>query len=84
MAESLMFLARCYRRARKYAEAEALCKRAIQILDRPGTPTHPSLISVLRFYSRLLREMNREAEAKQVEARIHELHKQLSAPDSTP
>ena len=65
-------------------EAEALCKRAIQILDRPGARTHPSLISVLRFHSHLLRALGREAEAKQVEARIHELHKQLFAPDSTP
>jgi pentatricopeptide repeat protein len=79
-----MPLARCYGQAGKYAEAEAVYRRAIQMIDKPGRPVPPALINVLWGYWQLLRKMDREAEAKQVEARIHELHKQLSAPDSTP
>jgi tetratricopeptide (TPR) repeat protein len=84
VAESLMPLARCYGRAGRNVEAEGLYKRAIQLLERPGVTVQPSLFSVLSQYGMFLRRTNREAEAKQIEARIGETIRKLAQPDPNP
>jgi tetratricopeptide (TPR) repeat protein len=84
VARRLIPLARCYGRAGKYAEAEAVLKRAIQMLDKPGPQVHLSLITVLGHYSRLLHALDREAEAKQIEARIEEIREKLTQANPNP
>lgn len=84
VAGSLLALARCYSRVENYAEAEAVLKRAIQILEKPGPRIPFEIFDVLEFYARLLRATHREAEARQVEARVQEVNEKLWQPNSEP
>lgn len=84
VAGSLLALARCHSRVENYAEAEAVLKRAIQILDKPGPDVPMYIFDVLDFYARVLRATDREAEAKLIDARIQELNEKLSQPNHEP
>ena len=53
----------------KYAEAEPLYQRSLAILEKALGPEHPLVATSLENYAALLRNMNREAEAAQMEAR---------------
>ena len=52
----------------KYTEAEPLYQRALAIWEKALGPEHPNVATSLENYAALLRNMNREAEAVQMEA----------------
>lgn len=84
VASSMMSLARCYCRLDRYAEGEAILKQAIQILDKPRPDIPFEIFHVLEFYARLLRATGREAQAKQIDARLQALHEKLARPNPEP
>ena len=49
--------------AGKYGEAEALYRRALAIFEAVLGPTHPKVATCRTNYARLLRQMNRKADA---------------------
>ena len=70
MAFPLYNLAALYYEQGKYAEAESLYQRALRIREQALGPDHPYTREVVRNYAMLLREMGRESEATQLEARF--------------
>ena len=60
----------CHRHSGRLDEADALYDRAIAIWEKTLPPDDPFLLVVLNEYVDLLRERNRDDEAKAVEARI--------------
>ena len=69
MATSLNNLALAYSFQGKYAEAEPLFTRALNIWERAFGPDHPTLAQGLENYAALLRKTNRPVEAAKMEAR---------------
>jgi hypothetical protein len=53
----------------KYAEAERLYKRAMEIFEKALWPERPEVATILENYAALLRETNCEDEAVKLEAR---------------
>ena len=84
VASCLLSLARCYCRLDRDAEGEAVLKQAIQILDKPRPQIPFEIFNVLEFYARLLRATGREAQAKQVDARLQELQQKFAQPNPEP
>lgn len=72
-AEGHLPLARCLIASGRYQEAETLFQQLIQKFDKPGKPAPPILLRILSEYSRLLRSLDREADAQRVQARLEEL-----------
>ena len=70
---SLYGLALLYSSQGKYAEAEPLYKRILAIVEKTSGAGHPMVAVVLEYYARLLRKMNREAEAADLESRAKEI-----------
>jgi tetratricopeptide (TPR) repeat protein len=68
IAYSLSNLAGLYYGERRYAEAEPLSRRALTILEEALGPTHPKTVQMRGHYATLLRKLDRETEAKEVEA----------------
>jgi tetratricopeptide (TPR) repeat protein len=68
LAMSLNDLGEVYRRQLRYAEAEALHKRALAIREKTLGPDHPDVARSLENYAALLRETGRGAEANEMEA----------------
>ncbi len=69
MAQSLNNLAELYRAQGRYAEAEPHYQRALAILEKVLGPEHPDVATSLENYAALLRETEREDQAKEMEAR---------------
>ena len=61
-------MAKLYR-ARKYSDAKPLFLRALAIREKTLPPNHLDTVTYLENYASLLREMQRTAEAAQLEAR---------------
>ena len=83
IATSLNKLAALYYTQGKYVQAEPLYQRSLAILQKALGPEHPNLASSLENYARLLRKMDRNAEAKKLEARaeaIRAKHAQENPP----
>jgi hypothetical protein len=58
---------------KRYAESERYSQRAIAILERTLVPDHPEVATAPDRYSRVLRQLKRNAEAEGVETRIKAL-----------
>ena len=69
LAASLNNLAELYRTQGNYAQAEPLYKRSLAIYEKALGPEHPDVAMSLENYTRLLRKMDRDAEAGKMEAR---------------
>ena len=68
MATSLNNLADLYRVQGKYGEAEPLYKRSLAITEKALGPDHPDVATSLENYALLLRKMQSNAEAVELEA----------------
>ena len=68
VATSLNNLAFLYYTQGKYAVAEPFYQRSLAIWEKLLGPEHPNVATSLENYAALLRNMNREAEAVQMEA----------------
>ncbi len=73
MAQSLNNLAVLYHAQGKYSEAEPLYERPLVISEKALGPEHPQVALLLENCAYLLKEMNREAEAAEMEARAKEI-----------
>ena len=62
-------LGRLYARQFKYAQAEQLFKRSLEIREKILAPEHPDVAEGAADYTRLLREARRGAQAAKIEAR---------------
>ncbi len=69
LATSLNNLALLYSEQGKYAEAEPLARRALEIWEEALGPEHPNVAKSLENYAALLREMDRNEEADRLEER---------------
>jgi tetratricopeptide (TPR) repeat protein len=69
LAASLNNLAAVYRAQGKYAQAEPLYQRALGIYETALGPEHPHVADTLENYADLLRKMERDAEAEEMEKR---------------
>jgi Tetratricopeptide repeat len=57
----------------QHAEAEALYQRALPLFEQALGPSHPHVEICLRNYARLLRDMQRRAEVRTLEARARQV-----------
>ncbi len=76
-------MALLYEAQGRYAEAEPLYQRSLTIMEKALGPEHPNVATTLENYAELLRTMNRDAEAKSMEARakaIRAKHAQENPP----
>ena len=69
LAASLNNLAAVYRAQGKYAQAEPLYQRALGIYETALGPEHPHVADTLENYADLLRKMERDVEAEEMEKR---------------
>jgi tetratricopeptide (TPR) repeat protein len=69
---TLSNLAVLYKSLSRYAEAEALYQRALPLFEQALGPSHPHVETCLRNYARLLRDMQRRAEARTFETRARQ------------
>jgi tetratricopeptide (TPR) repeat protein len=70
VGNALDHLAECYESQHKYAEAEPLRRRSLEITERGWGKIVPHrLAEALETYADLLRKLGRDAEAEQVESR---------------
>jgi tetratricopeptide (TPR) repeat protein len=69
VADSINNLAELRRAQGRYAEAEPLYQRSLEIWERTLGPEHPSVAQGLENYAALLRAMGRVAEAEELVAR---------------
>ena len=76
MATNLSNLANLYSKQGKYTEAEPLYNRSLAIYEKALGPEHPNVAATLGNYAKLLREMNRDAEAEKMEARAKAIREQ--------
>ena len=68
MATSLTGRARLYEAKHEYQKAEPLVKQAQKILENAFGMDHPKILPSLGEYSFLLKLMNRDEEAKKLDA----------------
>ena len=59
-----------YQARQDYIQAEAYYQRALSMQERDLGDDHPDTVRTLRDYAGLLRILNREGEALELEARI--------------
>lgn len=64
---SLNSLANCLRQQSKYAEAEPLYVKALDIKKKTGGDFHQDLVMILQNYAKLLKAMGRDGEATKME-----------------
>ena len=68
-SSDLQSLARIYARQGRYPEADNLLGRLLAIQEQSLGPDDPGLAATLEDYARVLKQMNREAQAAEVETR---------------
>ena len=78
IATTLDNLALLYDTQGEYAEAEPLLKRSLKIYQKFLGPDHLNVARFLENYAALLRKMEREAEATEMEARAKEIREKRS------
>ena len=69
MATTLDDLAALYTAEGRYAEAEPLERKALEIFEHTLRSDYPYVADALQHYAALLRKMHRQAEADTLEAR---------------
>lgn len=67
--ELLLVQAQLYAEMGRYAEAETSCRAARDIRENGWGPNQPEIVPILETCSLILRKLNREAEAAELEAR---------------
>lgn len=72
VSTDLKNLGRIYFVTEKFDEAEKSWKRALQIREAQLGPYHPQVADIADLYAKLLRKVNRGAEAEELEARVDE------------
>lgn len=70
----------CIEKKKKYAAAEQLYKEAIKIRENIFGPNDVRLDASLRNYAQLLRDMNRDKDAEDIESRAKKIEAKI-APD---
>ncbi len=73
MASSLQMVALLYGQENRYAKAEPLLRRALAVREQTLGHDHVGLLQGLEQYAALLRKMDRETDATQVEARARQI-----------
>jgi len=68
MATSLTGRARLYEAKHEYQKAEPLVKQSLKIPEKTFGMDHPKILPILEDYSFLLKLMNRDEEAKKLDA----------------
>jgi tetratricopeptide (TPR) repeat protein/transcriptional regulator with XRE-family HTH domain len=66
-------LAKLYSVQSRYEEAESLYLKALTIRERGLVPDHPSIVGMLEQYAILLRKMNKEKQACELEERARKI-----------
>jgi hypothetical protein len=85
IAETRRYLAVSLRDQKRYADAEAMFRRAIRDLEQAGTGGQAALVTALGDYGVLLRRTGRPAEAQKTENRARHLeHCALTPPRERP
>lgn len=82
VAESLVVLSGWYASQGRIQQAEQFLTRAIAILEKSLGVKHPKLESTLKAYARLLRSLQRNEEAREIEQRADNLtlsHRQFAS-----
>lgn len=70
LAASLYHLGKVYYLKKQYPEAETNYKKALEIFDEQTRKNSSVLMQLVQDYAKMLRELGREAEAQEQEARI--------------
>jgi tetratricopeptide (TPR) repeat protein len=78
VATILNNLAALYYDQGRYAEAEPLYNRTLKILEKTLGENHPYFAIALNNYAVLLRKLNRDAEAKEVESRAEAIQVRIA------
>lgn len=81
VAITCLNLANCLTRQGKYAEAEQLYKRTVDIKEKLYGPLHHELISPLENFAKMLRASGREPESIKLEQKAHGISRKNSAFD---
>lgn len=74
VAVALRNLAGFYAAQGNYPEAERLVRKSLGIQEKVLGPEHVEVASSLEVFAALLRKTHRDEEAKELEARAHEIH----------
>lgn len=75
LPQSLNRLANCLKTQGKYAEAEQVLLRSLQVHESIVGPVSRELLTVLEHYTNLLRIMKRDAEAEKFNKRMQAINK---------
>jgi tetratricopeptide (TPR) repeat protein len=78
---SLNNLATLYSAEGRYSEAETFFRRSLMTWEKAFGPDHPDSVTSLENYAVLLRQMNREAEAMDLEVRANRIRNQQARGD---
>lgn len=84
VAERQTVLADIHSMQERYADAERLLRRALNMLFSIYGPGHPEMAAPLDSYAELLRKTGRETEAEQMEKRANNLRPMFTAPAQDP
>lgn len=77
-ATLLTNLAELYLAQGKYAEAETLSQRSLEIFEKALGPDHPKVATSLENYATLLRDTKREDKAEEIETRAKAIRAKLA------
>jgi tetratricopeptide (TPR) repeat protein len=81
LAMSLNNLATLYGTEGRYPEAETFFRRSLMIWEKAFGPDHPESVTSLENYAVFLRQMNREAEAAELEVRVNRIRNKQARGD---
>jgi len=73
VALNIQNLGALYGAKRQYAEAERMLKQALNIKEKILGAEHPDLITTLQNYSMLLKKLDRNQEATEIDARVEQI-----------
>ena len=73
MVFSLYNLASFYKTQGKYAEAEPLYKRSLDIMEKVFGPNHPDVATVCQNLAKCYKELGKEDEAEKLETRARKI-----------
>ena len=81
LAMSLNNLATLYSAEGRYPEAETFFRRSLMTWEKAFGPDHPDSVTSLENYAVFLRQMNREAEAAELEGRVNRIRNKQARGD---
>jgi len=80
VAATLVDLASLYRAQSRFAQAEPLYQWALTLQRKALGPDHPEVADSLEEYAALLKQINREPEAAEMEAQARAIRAKTAAP----